>query len=69
MNLSLAEMYSDKRQIAKGAYGQVYDCKIQMCDPSQVAIKEMRLPESASNRSVLHDIFTEITCLEAFRLE
>lgn len=29
----------------------------------------MQLPKHISDRSVLHDIFTEITCLEEFRLE
>ena len=29
----------------------------------------MSLPQSISDRCVLHDIFTEITCLEEFRLE
>ena len=34
-----------------------------------VAIKEMDFPASIFERCVLHDIFTEITCLEEFRLE
>ena len=34
-----------------------------------MAIKQMQLPKSIYDRSVLHDIFTEITCLEEFRLE
>jgi serine/threonine protein kinase len=34
-----------------------------------VAIKKMHMSKSLSDRSVLHDIFTEITCLEEFRLE
>lgn len=29
----------------------------------------MQLPKAIHDRSVLHDIFTEITCLEEFRLE
>lgn len=34
-----------------------------------VAIKQMMVPSSIYDRCVLHDIFTEITCLEELRLE
>jgi len=40
-----------------------------MSEPQTVAIKQMSLPVSIYDRCVLHDIFTEITCLEEFRLE
>ena len=40
-----------------------------MHDPQVVAIKLMNIPSSIYERSVLHDIFTEITCLETFRLD
>ena len=34
-----------------------------------MAIKQLLLPQSIYDRCVLHDIFTEITCLEELRLE
>lgn len=62
-------LYTDWQKIAKGAYGTVYECKTNLSEPLTVAIKQMNFPSSIDKRSVLHDIFTEITCLEAFRLE
>jgi len=38
-------------------------------EPGVVAIKQLDFPASITDRCVLHDIFTEITCLEEFRLE
>ena len=38
-----------------------------MSEPQTVAVKKMSLPQSIFDRCVLHDIFTEITCLEEFR--
>lgn len=40
-----------------------------MPDPKIVAIKQMPIPSNIYERSVLHDIFAEITCLENFRLD
>lgn len=57
------------RKIAEGAYGVVYEVDSGMAEPKTVAIKQMQLPQSIFDRCVLHDIFTEITCLEEFRLE
>jgi len=68
-DLSLYGNCRDWRKIAEGAYGIVYECKTQFAEPSYVAIKKMHMSKSLSDRSVLHDIFTEITCLEEFRLE
>jgi serine/threonine protein kinase len=47
----------------------VYEVDSGMAEPKTVAIKQMQLPQSIFDRCVLHDIFTEITCLEEFRLE
>ena len=56
-------------KIAEGAYSQVYESKTNLAEPSVVAIKELFIPKSIYDRCVLHDIFTEITCLEELRLE
>ena len=62
-------IYSDWQKIASGAYGVIYECKTNLPDPQTVAIKQMSIPKSIYERCVLHDIFTEITCLENFRLD
>jgi hypothetical protein len=62
-------IYTDWSKLATGAYGTVYECKTGLSEPSTVAIKKMPVPRSIYDRCVLHDIFTEIACLEEFRLE
>ena len=62
-------IYTDWRKIATGAYGTIYECNTNLADPQTVAIKQLSLPKSIYERCVLHDIFTEITCLESFRLD
>lgn len=65
-------LYGDRKdwiKLASGAYGTVYEVELSMSEPKYVAIKKMDLPQSIYDRCVLHDIFTEITCLEEFRLE
>ena len=56
-------------KLAEGAYGVVYEVESCMAEPKAVAIKKMNQPQSIYDRCVLHDIFTEITCLEELRLE
>jgi serine/threonine protein kinase len=68
-DLSLYNNGKDWKKLAEGAYGIVYECKTNVNYPSSVAIKKMSLPVDIYDRCVLHDIFTEITCLEEFRLE
>ena len=68
-DLSLYNNGKDWRKLAVGAYGTVYECKTNLVQPRSVAIKQMDLPADIYDRCVLHDIFTEITCLEEFRLE
>lgn len=55
--------------MAEGAYGLIFSCRTSLAMPNQLAIKQMTLPESIYGRCVLNDIFTEISCLENFRLE
>jgi len=62
-------IYTDWKKLASGAYGIIYECKTNLIEPAIVAIKQMSIPKSIYERCVLHDIFTEITCLEEFRLE
>jgi serine/threonine protein kinase len=64
-----SSLYRDWRKLATGAYGTVYETTTNLSEPTTVAIKQMKFPTSIYDRCVLHDIFTEITCLEAFRLE
>lgn len=47
----------------------MYEVELSMAEPKTVAVKKMILPQSIFDRCVLHDIFTEITCLEELRLE
>jgi serine/threonine protein kinase len=68
-DLGLYNNGRDWKKLAVGAYGVVYECSTNVKDPSSVAIKKMDLPVDVYDRCVLHDIFTEITCLEEFRLE
>mmetsp|Transcript_10661 Transcript_10661/g.20673 ORF Transcript_10661/g.20673 Transcript_10661/m.20673 type:complete len:1973 (-) Transcript_10661:893-6811(-) len=64
-----SKLYTGWRKIGTGAYGTVYECETGLSEPVTVAIKKMSVPKSIYDRSVLHDIFTEIACLEEFRLE
>lgn len=64
-----SKLYTGWQKIATGAYGTVYECETGLSEPVTVAIKKMSVPKSIYDRSVLHDIFTEIACLEEFRLE
>lgn len=63
------ENYTESKKIATGAYGTVYQCNTNLASPQTVALKQLSFPKSIYDRCVLHDIFTEITCLEYFRLE
>ena len=55
--------YKNWRKISAGAYGVIYGCETNIEEPREVAIKEMNFPKSIYERCVLHDIFTEISCL------
>lgn len=56
-------LYTDWEKLAEGAYGLIFSCRTNLAMPSQLAIKQMSLPESIYGRCVLNDIFTEISCL------
>jgi len=62
-------IYNDKKKIGGGAYGTIFECNTNLAAPKTVALKETKFPNSIHDRCVLHDIFTEITCLEHFRLD
>lgn len=62
-------IYTEWTKIAAGAYGTIFECRTNLADPQTVAVKTMSIPRSVYERCVLHDIFTEITCLENFRLD
>lgn len=66
--LNDVSIYKDWKKIASGAYGTIFQCGTGLPEPKEVAIKLMSFPESIFDRCVLHDIFSEITCLEYFRL-
>lgn len=68
-DLSLYNQGKGWTKIAEGAYSQVYESRTNLAEPQLVAIKELFIPKSIYDRCVLHDIFTEITCLEELRLE
>lgn len=65
-NMSL---YSEWEKMSEGGYGTIFSCRTNLANPNEVAIKQMNLPESIYERCVLNDIFTEISCLENFRLD
>ncbi|CAD8067421.1 unnamed protein product [Paramecium sonneborni] len=60
--------YTDWQKIASGAYGVIYQCKTNLKEPEYVAIKQMGVPKSIYERCVLYGLFTEIACMENFRL-
>ena len=62
-------LYQDSTLIAKGAYGNVYQCKTLCEEPEQVAIKQMNFPKNIENRSVLYDVFSEVhvATVDAFK--
>ena len=68
-DLNDSSMYKGWRKLANGAYGTIYDCYTEINYPADVAVKVMAFKDSIYDRSVLHDIFSEITCLEYFRLQ
>lgn len=79
--LNDVSVYDGWKKLGGGQYGVIYDCSIKLapkknvevtsgakiCDKS-AALKMMPFKDSIYDRSVLHDIFSEISCLEYFRL-
>lgn len=64
-----SKYYHNWSKISAGAYGVIYSAATEFFEPKEVAIKEMNFPKTIYERCVLHDIFTEITALEMFRLD
>jgi hypothetical protein len=68
-DITLYNSGKEWKKLAEGAYAKVFESKTNIAEPTHVAIKQLFLPKSIYDRCVLHDIFTEITCLEELRLE
>lgn len=62
-------IYKGWKKLANGAYGTIYDCHTGVDYPGEVVVKVAAFKESIYDRCVLHDMFSEITCLEYFRLQ
>lgn len=69
IDLNDTSLYKGWKKLANGAYGTIYDCFTDIDYPADVAVKVTSFKESIYDRCVLHDIFSEITCLEYFRLQ
>jgi serine/threonine protein kinase len=69
IDLNDTSLYKGWKKLAHGAYGTIYDCFTELDYPSSVAVKVTAFKDSIYDRCVLHDIFSEITCLEYFRLQ
>eukprot|EP00727_Mastigamoeba_balamuthi_P012987 m51a1_g8310 putative protein kinase (2055) ;mRNA; f:75379-83383 len=73
------EMYRDLKKLAAGAYGTVYQCKLEhsasksqngIPEPNRdLVVKLMHLPGTIHDRCVLHDIFTEVLVLDKFKTD
>ena len=63
------KLYKNQKKIGGGAYGTVFSYDTSLVKPKSVALKICNFPKNIYERSVLHDIFSEITCLEIFRLD
>ena len=64
-----ASFYSNWEKIGGGQFGTVYQCSTGLTEPNIVAIKKTELEQNIFSPCHLFDIFTEVTALEALRLE
>ncbi|KRW99809.1 Protein kinase-like domain [Pseudocohnilembus persalinus] len=62
-------IYKKWEKINAGAFGTIFSSQVQLATPFEVAIKQMSIPKQIFDRCVIYDIFSEITCLENFRLD
>ena len=69
VDLNDTSLYKGWKKLANGAYGTIYDCYTELNYPEEVAVKVSAFKDSIYDRCVLHDLFSEITCLEYFRLQ
>eukprot|EP01127_Copromyxa_protea_P023000 TRINITY_DN849_c0_g1_i6.p1 TRINITY_DN849_c0_g1~~TRINITY_DN849_c0_g1_i6.p1 ORF type:complete len:2785 (-),score=584.38 TRINITY_DN849_c0_g1_i6:43-8397(-) len=60
------QMLSGFTKLGQGAFGAVYACKLLGKD---VAVKHMNVSKSIADRSVPHDIFTEILILDKWKAD
>ena len=64
-----ASFYSNWEKIGGGQFGTVFQCNTGLTEPNIVAIKKTELEQNIFSPCHLFDIFTEVTALEALRLE
>ena len=64
-----SSIYSNWDKIGGGQFGTVYQCSTGLTEPNIVAIKKTELEQNIFSPCHLFDIFTEVTALEALRLE
>ena len=64
-----SSIYNNWEKIGGGQFGTVFQCTTGLTEPSIVAIKKTELEQNIFSPCHLFDIFTEVTALEALRLE
>ena len=64
-----SSIYNNWEKIGGGQFGTVYQCTTGLTEPNIVAIKKTELEQNIFSPCHLFDIFTEVTALEALRLE
>ena len=64
-----SSIYNNWEKIGGGQFGTVYQCNTGLTEPNIVAIKKTELEQNIFSPCHLFDIFTEVTALEALRLE
>ena len=62
-------IYNNWEKIGGGQFGTVFQCNTGLTEPNIVAIKKTELEQNIFSPCHLFDIFTEVTALEALRLE
>ena len=61
-------LYTSTRKIARGAFADVFACSLPPAfDPGQVILKAVDLPETVFDATVVPDVFSEISIMEAFK--
>ena len=64
-----SSIYNNWEKIGGGQFGTVFQCTTGLTEPNIVAIKKTELEQNIFSPCHLFDIFTEVTALEALRLE
>ena len=61
-------LYTSTRKIARGAFADVFACSLPPAfDPGEVILKAVDLPETVFDATVVPDVFSEISVMEAFK--